>query len=335
MATIRKVPSGAWQAIVRIKGHAQQSETFRTKAMAQTWATKTEAAMREGRHRDTRVAEALSVSDCLAWYLTTITAAKSASAVKREASRAKILSEAFPDRTLADLTPQHVIDFVRSRSDLAPASIKRDLSVFGHAIDAAVALRNVTLPGPNPVKEALTRLRFTKTLRINDARDRRLQPGEWERLLDALKDAPLARAAVIILLETGMRREELTSAKRDQLNRSVLSVTHKTQHLTGKPRKVPLSPLAQETIRGLPIRRDGFIVGVRPDSLTQAFSRACERAGIEGLRLHDLRHECASRLFEAGWSIEPVAVVTGHSDWRSLARYTNLQASDIAEKLAG
>jgi site-specific recombinase XerD len=44
---------------------------------------------------------------------------------------------------------------------------------------------------------------------------------------------------------------------------------------------------------------------------------------------HDLRHEGTSRLFEAGLSIEKVALVTGHKDWRMLQRYTNLKPEDL------
>jgi site-specific recombinase XerD len=47
------------------------------------------------------------------------------------------------------------------------------------------------------------------------------------------------------------------------------------------------------------------------------------------LHFHDLRHEGTSRLFEAGLSIEKVALVTGHKDWRMLQRYTNLKPEDL------
>jgi site-specific recombinase XerD len=43
-----------------------------------------------------------------------------------------------------------------------------------------------------------------------------------------------------------------------------------------------------------------------------------------------LRHETASRLFEAGYQIPEVALVTGHKDWKMLRRYTNLKAEDLA-----
>jgi len=70
-------------------------------------------------------------------------------------------------------------------------------------------------------------------------------------------------------------------------------------------------------------------------SIGAAFRRACRDLSVLDLRFHDLRHETASRLFEAGYQIPEVAMVTGHKDWKMLRRYTNLNAQDLAiRKLA-
>ena len=60
-----------------------------------------------------------------------------------------------------------------------------------------------------------------------------------------------------------------------------------------------------------------------------AFHRACRELGIRDLHFHDLRHEATSRLFEAGLTIEKVALVTGHKDWKMLRRYTNLRPESL------
>ncbi len=52
---------------------------------------------------------------------------------------------------------------------------------------------------------------------------------------------------------------------------------------------------------------------------------ACLDSGIEDLHFHELRHEATNRLFEAGLTIEKVALVTGQKDWKMLKRYTNLK----------
>ncbi|HVQ70744.1 MAG TPA: tyrosine-type recombinase/integrase [Bradyrhizobium sp.] len=60
-----------------------------------------------------------------------------------------------------------------------------------------------------------------------------------------------------------------------------------------------------------------------------AFHRSCNDIDVDDLCFHDLRHEGTSRLFEAGFSIQQVAMVTGHKDWRMLRRYTNLKPEDL------
>jgi len=64
-------------------------------------------------------------------------------------------------------------------------------------------------------------------------------------------------------------------------------------------------------------------------SCSRAFQRATAALGIADLTFHDLRHEGTTRLFEAGFRIEQVALVTGHRDWSMLRRYVQLRAEDL------
>jgi integrase len=52
----------------------------------------------------------------------------------------------------------------------------------------------------------------------------------------------------------------------------------------------------------------------RPNSTTRAFARLCRRAGLEGVRLHDLRHYVATRLLASGVDVRTVAGRLGHRD---------------------
>ncbi|KAK6697431.1 hypothetical protein SNK04_014003 [Fusarium graminearum] len=67
----------------------------------------------------------------------------------------------------------------------------------------------------------------------------------------------------------------------------------------------------------------------KADSIGASFRRACNRLQIEDLHFHDLRHEGTSRLFEQGYTIPEVAIVTGHRDWKSLKRYTQLAPASL------
>jgi integrase len=78
------------------------------------------------------------------------------------------------------------------------------------------------------------------------------------------------------------------------------------------------------------------IIGVWRDSnsLGHSFKWLCHRAGIEGLHVHDLRHEGISRVVEKNrLNLIETMSMTGHSDPRTLKRYSNLRPSSIAEKL--
>ena len=69
------------------------------------------------------------------------------------------------------------------------------------------------------------------------------------------------------------------------------------------------------------------------ESFKLAWKRLIKRSGITDLHFHDLRHEAITRFFEMGLSVPEVAVISGHKDYRMLARYTHLRAEDVASKL--
>ncbi|WP_375751555.1 tyrosine-type recombinase/integrase [Vibrio sp. HN007] len=72
-------------------------------------------------------------------------------------------------------------------------------------------------------------------------------------------------------------------------------------------------------------RKGELIFPYNSRSVTAGFQRVRNSLGIEDLRYHDLRREGASRLFEAGYSIEEVAQVTGHRNLNILWQvYTQL-----------
>ena len=102
----------------------------------------------------------------------------------------------------------------------------------------------------------------------------------------------------------------------------------------GESRGVPLSSRALAILRGLPASSNGRVFGeLTTDALQQSFKRAVRRAGIAGLRFHDLRHEATSRFFEKGLNVMEVASVTGHKTLQMLKRYTHLSVTDLATRL--
>jgi integrase len=64
-------------------------------------------------------------------------------------------------------------------------------------------------------------------------------------------------------------------------------------------------------------------------SVQKAFEVACSKAGVVDLHFHDLRHDGISRLFEAGYDIPRVALVSGHKTWKNLQRYTHIDPMSL------
>jgi integrase len=104
----------------------------------------------------------------------------------------------------------------------------------------------------------------------------------------------------------------------------------------GNDQHIPLLPAAWAVLerRRLELERagqplEGEIFPLAASTLSKYFTDACSALSIPDLHLHDLRHEGTSRLFEQGYTIEQVALVTGHKSWTHLKRYTQLRPVDL------
>ncbi len=58
------------------------------------------------------------------------------------------------------------------------------------------------------------------------------------------------------------------------------------------------------TLRGAPIQ---------PANVNKLFGALCDQAGVRRIRFHDLRHSCATLLYELGVPIENIQDILGHS----------------------
>ncbi len=65
---------------------------------------------------------------------------------------------------------------------------------------------------------------------------------------------------------------------------------------------------------------------------TIAIRKAMKRAGLNDIRLHDLRHTAASRLVQNGLSLLEVSKILGHSNIAMTMRYAHLESQETAKK---
>ena len=128
-----------------------------------------------------------------------------------------------------------------------------------------------------------------------------------------------------------MRRSEILSLLWENVNLDIrIAVLPDTKN--GSKREVPLTKKAAQILNRLP-RDEARAFPTTDYTIRHGWDRLVKRAGIEGLRFHDLRHEAVSRFFEMGLSVPEVAAISGHKDYRMLASYTHVNAKNLAKKI--
>lgn len=336
MATLRK-RNGRWQVQVRRQGFPVQSRSFRSKADANEWARTIE--QKHDRHElgpDRKALKLMSLADLVTRYRDEVVPKKKGSAVEtillNRFLRYSICQKTIYELSTADFAayrdqrlnePKH-----RSDKPVTPKSLKRELSPLSHMFRHAVVEWEI------PVRNPLDGLKLKIT---DNKRERRLRAGELERLLEATKKGRNKLVAPIILfaLETAMRRGEILSIQFRHIDFERLSLIIPVSK-SGYSRVIPLSEPAisiLEAVRPENTKPTDLIFPVTPVAMRLQWDRLTERAGIDGLNFHDLRHEAISRLFELGLTIPEVASISGHRTLAQLMRYSHASLDAVRAKL--
>jgi integrase len=134
-----------------------------------------------------------------------------------------------------------------------------------------------------------------------------------------------------------MRRGEILSLRWKDVDEQRATATL-LETKNGHTRVFPLTDTALEILRSVSPEekdRNAKIFPVPANALRLSWERLTERAMIEDLHFHDLRHEAISRLFELGLTVPEVASISGHRDMRMLFRYAHANNASIRAKLQG
>ena len=182
--------------------------------------------------------------------------------------------------------------------------------------------------GVNPVRAIAPNRRIPLTQFLLCEEVRRLH-----RALDrhAMRSASVRQQADIIrlLLLTGCRRNEILALRWSEVHPDALADSK-----TG-PRRVPLGARAQAIIARQPRGESPFVFPSphhpsRPRTTDLALWNTVRReAGIEDVRLHDLRHSVASHAVMQGVPVPVVSRLLGHTNPRMTLRYAHLSNRDI------
>ena len=326
MASIRK-RGERWQVRIQLSGHPETSKTFPNRKDAQLWAKKTESEMERGVWLGIKQID-MPIHDALTKYSQEVTPGKKGAS--RELNRIKhLMGYKIATKNICSVRGSDVAEFRDCLIDkgYAPATVKKFLELLSSLFNTAISEWGYESLS-NPVRQV-------KKPIVRNGRVRRLKLGEEAALIRAslLHKGGWLSSVIVLAIETAMRRGEIAALRIEDIDfQSRVATLRETKN--GETRIVPLSLRAMCAIESLARGKSvGRLVGVNADAITGAFHTAVKRASLTDLRVHDLRHEGVSRLFEKGLNALEVAAISGHKTLSMLQRYTHLKATDLVKKL--
>lgn len=182
---------------------------------------------------------------------------------------------------------------------------------------------------------------------VSNARDLRLEPGEYEKIIAVLVERgnPYAAPAFDLAIETSLRHGTLFGLRWDwdNLEKRLIrtSLSARGAENKGVPAALPLSDKAHSVLLSLHLVDEvgalqagtlGPILSTTQKAVQCIWRRVLPRLCIENLRWHDLRHEAASRIFKKGLRPFEVAGITEYKSMQMLKRYTNLKPESSVAK---
>ena len=338
--TVRK-RGKTWQAQVRIKENGKlvysESATRDTKAAATLWKLQTMEEIKAKGWRSRKVSTT-TVRDLMERY------AKARSKVKKlsrgfEHSLDNVAYGTLGGMLLTELTSGAIVSWAMTRHEAgnAPATVMHHLATLSAALRSAKGLFDLDAP-LEPIKLAIAELKRLRVAAPSRRMDNRVSDADLEKIMphfDSEQRVIPMREIVQLAIALPRRREELLTMEPQYLAADgstikLIDTKHPSQY---REEIVPVPPRALELLRALPVNDTPYFLPYKPESVSAAWQRAVRRAGLPHLRFHDLRHEGISRLFEAGLVIEEVALISGHTSWATLRRYTHLRPQQVTEKL--
>jgi integrase len=205
----------------------------------------------------------------------------------------------------------------------APGTINRELATIKRICAWATEQA--------PKLLALNVLGSVKKLKEGKGRVRFLTEDEIATLLSHCETSHL-KMAVIIALETGLRKHGVLTLKWQDIQNGVITKTVKR----GKVVYIPVTATLERALEDYRsaskvLSLSGYVIpspkkahspmGVDSDI---GFQTACKRATIEDFRFHDLRHTFASHFVMRTGDLKTLQELLGHSDMQMTQKYTHL-----------
>lgn len=378
MAGKKQFPNGTWQYTFKKAGVLEKPIylTFDTQEEGDAFAARLEALLAKGivpvefqkQDRVLSIAELVREYECDAHPSSKDMAALRTILPKRGAVLLDKINAAWVDDWITEM---------KRVDNIAPATIRAKVGALARCTDWGMRKGFCKFPD-HPLRSLPEGYsQYTKAdgqqaaagARRDIERDRRLEPGEWERIMAVIEAGFLKRAQrplilegrrdkvalkcfAVLAVESAMRMREIFTLTYGQVDFEKRTIfLDKTKN--GDKRQVPMSSVALKELKDFACR-DGakeclpdervfpFWNGdtasreldATSDFLSSLYVDIFEQAGCHGLRFHDLRHEAVSRLFErTNLSETQIMKISGHKSHKMLMRYANLRGSTLAAAL--
>lgn len=319
MASFYKLKSGLWRAQVERAG-VRESQSFRTKAAAQVWASQTEAEI-DARKRGQIVKR--SMREVLERYSKEVSPTKKNA--KWEQTRIKFFlgdfALPFAERQVSEITAGDLGKWRDERlQGVKGSTINRDLNLLSNVF--TTCRKEWGCLQRNPIEDlrrpADPRPR-DKTITWQEARAV-LRALDW-RMREPVTLQQEAGFAFLMSLHTAMRAGEVLKADYG----SGVAVLLDTKN--GDSRRVPLSGRALRLSKLCPA------FTITSASLDALFRKARKRASLAGFTFHDARATALTRMSQRVDVME-LARISGHKDLNILLNtYYRVTAETLALRL--
>lgn len=334
-----------WRCTVGVRQNGKylfrESKTFARQAQAKSWGARMVQDIEINGIPDTRSSK--TIGELIRDYLDHPNIREKVGRDKKDVLT-RLLTFEISSTPLSSMVSNTFIEHCRFRSasGASPATVSHDLAYVGSVLAAAKPLFDidVNLDSLSVARAALSSMGIAGQ---SKRRSRRPSAEEFDKIYDGMKDRsersykgiPYHELFMFSILSC-MRVGEVCAIRWDDVNevqKAVLVRDRKDpRKKEGNHMMVPLLGEAWEIIQRQP-KDNEKIFPYPPKGITLVYRAVRDELGIEDLRYHDLRREGASRLFEAGFSIEEVAQVTGHRTLNVLWQvYTELYPKSLHEK---
>lgn len=334
MASIIKI-GNSWRAQIRKAGRKSISKTFPTKAQAIRWGYEMEG----GAKAQSR----LTVAEVIASYREQ--RELSGRPISKRTNTHHMLENLSNDEfglgqlRVEKLETDDLIQYCRRRlRTIQPSTANMEMTQLGTVLRHTKGMLELQIG--DIVGDARPALHHYGLIGASNMRTRRPTAAELEAIykeIDARPRMKHMRAILTVALHTGMRRGEILRIRwldLDDTRRTVIIRDRKDpKQKIGNDQEIPLLGASWDVIQAQPRKaNEPRIFPYNPSTVSNNFTQICKKLGITGLVLHDMRHELTSTLFESGWQIPEVAVVTGHKSWTQLKRYTQIEPTSLHDK---